>query len=110
MIRLVAYALALGISVASAATAQDAVTRGEKVYADQKCTVCHSIAGKGNAKGALDEVGSKRSADEIRAWITDAKSMTAKTGAARKPPMRMFTLPTEDVDALVAYLQTLRKK
>lgn len=110
MVRLVAYVLVLGVLFALAATAQDAVARGEKVYADQKCTVCHSIAGKGNVKGALDEVGSKRSADEIRAWITDAKSMAAKTGAARKPPMKMFALPTEDVDALVAYLQTLRKK
>lgn len=110
MVRLAAYVFALGVLFAAAATAQDAVTRGEKVFADQKCTLCHSIAGKGNAKGALDEVGSKRSADEIRAWITDAKSMTAKTGATRKPSMKMFTLPKDDVDALVAYLQTLRKK
>lgn len=123
MVRLIFCMFALGVLFASTASAQDAATttahnaatkgeaaRGEKVYADQKCTVCHSIAGKGNAKGPLDEVGSKRSADEIRAWITDAKGMTTKTGAARKPPMKMFTLPKDDVDALVAYLQTLRKK
>ena len=110
MVRLIAYVFALGVSVASAATAQDGVANGEKVFADQKCTVCHSIAGTGNAKGPLDEVGSKLSADEIRAWITDAKNMTAKTGATRKPPMKMFTLPNDDVDALVAYLQTKKKK
>ena len=115
MLRLVAYVFALGVLFASAASAQDAATngeatRGEKVFADQKCTVCHSIAGKGNVKGSLDEVGSKLSADEIRGWITDAKGMATKTGAARKPPMKMFTLQKDDVDALVAYLQTLRKK
>ena len=39
----------------SSGSAQDAAA-GAKVYADQKCGVCHSIAGKGNAKGPLDGV------------------------------------------------------
>jgi len=94
---------------ATAARAQDAAA-GEKVYVDQKCALCHSVAGKGNVKGVLDGVGSKLSADEIRAWITDAKAMTEKTGAARKPVMKAYTLPKGDVDALVAYLTTLKKK
>ena len=94
---------------ATIAAAQDAKAKGEKVYTDQKCSLCHSIAGKGNAKGPLDEVGKKLSADEIRQWITDAKAMTAKTHATRKPEMKQYTLPKEDVDALVAYLSTLKK-
>lgn len=92
---------------AAVAAAQDAAA-GAKVYADQKCSVCHSIAGKGNAKGPLDDAGSKP-ADEIRAWITDAKGMTEKTKAPRKPVMKRSSLPKSDVDALVAYLQTLKK-
>jgi mono/diheme cytochrome c family protein len=92
------------------AFAQDLKARGEKVYTDQKCSVCHSVAGKGNAKGSLDDVGSKLSADDIRAWIVDAKGMTAKTKATRKPEMKAYSLPKEDVDALVAYLVTLKKK
>ena len=93
------------------ATAQDAkVKKGMQVFATQKCSQCHSIAGKGNAKGPLDEVGSKLTADEIRAWITDAKGMTAKTKAARKPEMKVYTLPKEDVDGLVAYLSAMKKK
>jgi mono/diheme cytochrome c family protein len=99
------------VSIAGAApTAQDAKTRGAKVFADQKCALCHSIGGKGNQKGPLDEAVTKLSADEIRAWITDAKGMTAKTNAKRKPAMKAFTLPKEDVDALVAYLTSLKKK
>jgi len=43
---------------AGTARAQDAAA-GAKVFADQKCSVCHSIGGKGNAKGPLDDVGSK---------------------------------------------------
>lgn len=97
---------------ASTASAQDkaAIERGMKVYADQKCSVCHAIAGKGNAKGALDDVGSRLSADEIREWIVHPAEMTKKSGAERKPPMRAYpNLPKEDLDALVAYLASLKK-
>jgi mono/diheme cytochrome c family protein len=102
--------LGLCIGVATAAAAQDAkVAKGQQVLTDQKCSLCHSIAGKGNAKGSLDGVGTKLSADEIRSWITDAKGMTAKTKATRKPEMKAYTLPKDDVDALVAYLSSLKK-
>ena len=102
--------LGLCIGVATAAAAQDAkVAKGQQVFADQKCSLCHSIAGKGNAKGSLDGVGTKLSEDEIRSWMTDAKGMTAKTKATRKPEMKAYTLPKDDVDALVAYLSSLKK-
>jgi mono/diheme cytochrome c family protein len=96
---------------ASAAHAQDAALakKGEAVYAAQKCQICHSVAGKGNQKGALDKVGSKLSADEIRQWIVAAPEMTAKTKAERKPPMRAYpNIAKADLDALVAYLQSLK--
>jgi mono/diheme cytochrome c family protein len=107
--RLIAAGVFVAASVIPAA-AQDLKAKGEKLFVDQKCTLCHSIAGKGNVKGPLDEVGSKDSAVDIRAWITDANAMTAKTGATRKPAMKQFTLEKGDVDALVAYLTTLKKK
>jgi mono/diheme cytochrome c family protein len=100
----------LCLGLAAAAAAQDAkVAKGQQLFTDQKCTLCHSIGDKGNKKGPLDGVASKLSADEIRAWITDAKGMTAKTKATRKPEMKAFALPKDDVDALVAYLATLKK-
>jgi mono/diheme cytochrome c family protein len=104
---LIAAMLCLGFAANGAA--QDLKAKGEKVFADQKCSLCHSIAGKGNAKGSLDGVGTKLTADEIRSWITDAKGMTAKTKAPRKPEMKQFTLAKDDVDALVAYLSSLKK-
>jgi mono/diheme cytochrome c family protein len=94
---------------ASVAAAQDAA-KGEQVYAAQKCALCHSIGDKGNKKGPLDGVGAKLSADELRKWIVDAKGMTAKTGAPRKPEMKNYALPKQDVDALVAYMATLKNK
>jgi mono/diheme cytochrome c family protein len=108
MVRTTVMASFLVVAVAGLASAQDAA-KGAAVFTAQKCSLCHSVAGKGNAKGALDEVGSKLKADEIRMWITDAKAMTAKTGATRKPDMKTYTLPKEDLDNLVAYLMTLKK-
>jgi len=96
------------VGFASAASAQD-TAKGQALYTAQKCQMCHSIAGKGNPKGALDAVGTKLKAEEIRAWIVDAKGQTAKTGATRKPDMKSYSLPKEDLDNLVAYLQTLKK-
>jgi mono/diheme cytochrome c family protein len=108
--RSVALRLGFLIIASTAASAQDAtIARGQQVYADQKCGLCHSIGDKGNKKGPLDGVGSKLSAEDIRLWMTDAKAMTAKTNAARKPDMKSYTLPKEDLDAVVAYMLSLRK-
>ena len=98
------------LTVTGNAAAQSTAADGEKVFAAQKCTICHSIGAQGNKKGPLDNVGAKLSADEIRMWITQAPVMAAKVKAERKPAMKAFTaLSKEEVDALVAYLQTLKK-
>jgi mono/diheme cytochrome c family protein len=85
--------------------------KGAQVYAAQKCSMCHSIAGKGNAKGPLDDVGSKLTSDQIREWIVDPAGMTAKQKATRKPamPAKYAALPKDDLDALVAYMASLKK-
>jgi mono/diheme cytochrome c family protein len=106
---LVGFGLALGAGSAFAQNA--AAEKGPKVYADAKCSGCHSIGDAGNKKGPLDDVGSRLKADEIRQWIVMPKEMTAKTHAERKPAMRAYpTMPKEDLDALVAYMLTLKKK
>ena len=94
---------------ASAAEAQTGlVERGQAVYEDQKCRLCHAVAGKGNKKGPLDDVGARLTAEELKAWIVSAKEMAAKTDSTRKPAMKDYvTLSDDDVDALVAYLLTL---
>jgi mono/diheme cytochrome c family protein len=107
--RSIVLGVALVIGLAGSAAAQDARAKGEQIYVAQKCSLCHSIAGKGNPKGSLDNVGAKLTPDEIRQWIVDAKAMTAKTKAPRKPEMRSYTLPKEEVDALVAYMSSLKK-
>jgi len=105
-------ALVMIAAAPSAAAAQngDLVKRGEQVYAAQKCQVCHAISGKGGKAGSLDGVGAKLSADDIRRWITHPAEMTAKSKSTAKPPMpaKWTNLPAADVDALVAYMQSLK--
>ena len=110
MSRILFTVVLLGVTVPVAA--QDArLDKGKQVYTAQKCQVCHSVAGVGNKKGALDDVGSKLKEDEIRQWITASPDMAAKAKADRKPPMKAYpNLPKEDLDALVAYLASLKKK
>ena len=107
-LRLAALPLALLLVSVTTANAQS-VDVGQKVYTAQKCGVCHSVAGVGNKKGPLEDAAAKLSADDIRQWITDAPAMAAKTNAARKPPMKSYTLPKEELDGLVAYVKSLKK-
>ena len=106
-------AMVFGIFVSGPAFAQNqaAVEKGMKVFTDQKCSLCHSVAGKGNAKGPLEDGVANLSADEIREWLVNPQAMRDKTGADRKPAMKSFsTLPKNDLDALVAYVLSLKKK
>jgi mono/diheme cytochrome c family protein len=108
---LIVAACLVTVVSATPAFAEASVERGMKVYADQKCSMCHSVAGKGNPKGPLDEAISKLSNDEIRQWLTTPSEMREKAHAERKPVMKSFsTLSKDDLDALVGYLSSLKKK
>jgi mono/diheme cytochrome c family protein len=107
-----AVALVALAAMPGVATAQDAALakQGQKIYTAQKCSTCHSVAGKGGKTSALDGVGAKLSAADIHQWIVNPTEMTAKAKSTKKPamPNKYSKLPTADIDALVAYLQTLK--
>jgi len=100
--------MVLALAIGTAAAQDAKVKKGMQVFATRKCSQCHSIAGKGNAKGKMDDVGSKLTPDEMREWITDPVGMAAKNKKDRKPPMKKKAISSDDVDALVAYLSTLK--
>ena len=91
------------------ARAADAAA-GEKVYTAQKCSMCHSIAGKGGKSSPLDGVGKKLTAEQIKEWIVDPPAAAKKANSTKKPPMpkKYHTLPAADIDALVAYMASLK--
>jgi len=108
---IVGMALAAGLGLATLRAEEagkpDAakVEKGQKVYTEKHCSMCHSIAGKGNPKTPLDGVGGRLSGDAIKKYITNPKSVKADSKMMAYP-----NLPAEDLDALVTYLQTLTTK
>ena len=97
--------MALALLAAAAGAQAQTSGKGPAVFAAQKCSLCHALDGKGNAKGPLDAIGSKLKADEIRQWIVAPAEMAAKAKAERKPAMKAFpNLAKDDLDALVAFL------
>ena len=97
-------------AAAAPAKAQDTAKaeQGAALFTSQKCTMCHSVAGKGNPKGPLDNVASTHKADDIRQWLVDPEAMRVKTKATRTPAMKPIKLSGDQIDALVAYLTSLK--
>ncbi len=76
--RVLMIAAVFAVVAARPAMAQGDAEKGKAVYAAQKCSMCHAIAGVGGKASPLDGVGKKLSEADIRAWIVTPKEMTAK--------------------------------
>jgi len=93
--------------------AQDAkkIGEGKKIYDSKECAKCHMIAGKGNKIGPLDGVATKLSEADIRKWLTQPAEMEKTLD--HKPKVKMsskkIVLQPAELDAVVAYLQSLKK-
>jgi len=81
------------------------IARGKEVFTAQKCSMCHSVEGKGNTHAPLDGVGSTLKPEEIRKWVTAPKEMKPESKMKAYP-----NLPPADLEALVAYISSLKKK
>lgn len=88
------------------------IEAGRKIYNAEGCATCHMIAGRGNRMFPLDGVGTKLSADEIRRWLTNTREMEdalPKTPAI-KMSTRKYNFNDGDLAAVVAFLQSLKRK
>lgn len=83
------------------------VESGRRVYAEQGCVRCHSIAGRGNPRSPLDGVGARLSAAEIRRWITPSQASDTLSNSFQARHANL-TLTEPQREALVVYLQSLR--
>lgn len=83
--------------------------RGRALFADQGCTRCHAAGGAGNPRSPLDGVGGRRTREELEDWIVAAPSVRRQlSGSAARAKEAYADLAPEDLDALTAYLSTLR--
>ena len=80
----------------------DAQAAGRRVYEEQRCAACHSIAGKGNRRNPLDGVATRLTPEQIRVWVVAPQEM--KPGVQKKA----YELPDAELDALLSYLSGLR--
>ena len=93
--------------------AQDArqIEAGRKIYESKGCAKCHMINGRGNRMVPLDDVGSRLSAEEIRKWLTNTAQMedALPKAPAIKMSTRKYDFDDADLEAVVAYLRSLKK-
>jgi len=104
MVGVVALSVTLsGQPVALAQTDPAQTAKGEKVYGDKKCAVCHAIKGRGSKAGPdLSTVGAKRDANWLKAFLKDPKATNPRS------KMMSFKGTDEELETLVAYLVSLK--
>ncbi len=79
------------------------IVKGEQVYREKKCALCHMIRGKGGKTGPeLSEVGAKRDAQWLKEFMKEPKAMMPKA------KMLPFKGSDEELEALLAYLASLQ--
>jgi cytochrome c oxidase subunit 2 len=77
--------------------------QGKKLFIDQGCYGCHTVGTMGTQLGPdLSHVGGKYSLSALTQWLRDP--------ATQKPTAHMpkLTLSEDDIQALAAYLSSLR--
>ena len=72
---------------------------GKQMFESYGCSSCHSVAGQGNTASALDGIGNKRTAEELKKLIVSPPSGSA---------MPAMDVPAKDLDSVLAYLLTLK--
>jgi mono/diheme cytochrome c family protein len=84
------------------------VARGRQVFEEQGCMRCHSVGGEGSPRSPLDHSAAELDGAQLLAFTVGSESvadeLAPRTLAAKQPYKQ---LPAEDLDALVAYLQSL---
>ncbi len=110
MVAAVLVAVMVPAVTATVSAQSEKIEAGKKIYAAQKCTTCHAIGGVGSkVSSSLDGVGTKLTAAQIKEWIVNPAPLIAKVTPKPKVNMKKYVLPDADLDALVAYLASLKK-
>ena len=85
------------------------IEAGRQVYRQQTCARCHSIAGEGNPRNPLDNVGARRSAEELQNYTVGADAVKEKLPEyLLKLKQGYGLIPIDELDVLIIYLQSLR--
>jgi mono/diheme cytochrome c family protein len=105
MIRRLMILVAVAVGLAAAAMAADA-DKGKAVFDGAKpaCKSCHT-----DAKNPLAKAGAANSTEDLKAWVRTPKDMMAKRKkTGMMPAFGPDKISDADLDALVAYLATMK--
>lgn len=91
------------VAVVRAQTDAELIAKGQKVYAEQKCSQCHSINGTGGKSGGnLSKAGATRDFDWLKQFTRAPKSLIPNA------KMPAFQGSREELVAVAAYLASLK--
>jgi mono/diheme cytochrome c family protein len=94
---------------APSASTGDPVAKGKQIYARERCSRCHSIGGQGSPRSPLDGVGGRLIGQELTNWIIAPESLQDEMApSAFRAKQAYAELPKSDLDALTAYLASLK--
>jgi mono/diheme cytochrome c family protein len=91
-----------------AAADQALIESGKRVYAEQGCARCHSIAGRGSRRSPLDGVGARLSAEKLKSWIVTPKEQAPQIAGSFQARHANRDLPQPELQALATCLRSLR--
>jgi cytochrome c2 len=99
--------LLLGTALGAQTADVEQVKKGRQVFDQMKCTLCHRVGDKGGTLGpSLDGVALRRDAAAMRRILEHPDKELTDPGYKVKMPT--FPFKDGEIDALVAYLQTLK--
>ncbi len=89
--------------------APQAAAQGRAIYEREMCAACHSVAGEGNTRHPLDNVGMRLSLEDLRMRVAPPPAMESEFPPAVYRVKQQFReLPPAEFDALVEYLRSLK--
>lgn len=84
---------------------------GKGLFQENQCLECHSLSGRGCLEGVpLDGIGDRRTVDFLRAQLKDPERHFLSLYHEDAASMPSQNLSNPEINALVAYLQTLHLK
>ncbi len=102
---LIATAFLMLASALATAQDQKLVAKGQSLTVEHKCSMCHAIGGKGGKIGkALDGVADRYDVAALKRILTDP----LKEFPDAKIKMPKVAWAAGEMDAVIAYLQTLK--
>ena len=80
------------------------ITQGKQLY-QEKCTICHGLNGKGDGPAAAAFSKPPSDFNKPEFWKGDVDKKISDTIRNGHPPMPAFSLPSNEIQAIIDYMK-----